>query len=169
MALPRPVLRRASPIPHGSQRNIAALATAGFFILACATPALNVLSSLGTVQESYAGWQLLALGWTAVSSMEFGWFANPLGCFAVVLLLAGMDRAALALGGAAILVGLSSLLIYVEPQTVQEAAARHELRHLAVGFYCWMVSLLIPPITAAFLYWRRAAAPAPAPAPVPTP
>lgn len=156
--------RPAPPVPrsHPQQRTrlIACGVSAVLFVLACATPAMTVFNTNLRAEEHMWGMPLLLVGWLGVFTLQFGWFANPLLCLALILLLAGANRKALWVGGAACILGLSSLTWYVNPIPADESGGNRylELLHPSVGFVFWMASLGVIPFTARLLLEREAEA-----------
>ncbi|MBZ4331740.1 hypothetical protein NR800_07835 [Corallococcus interemptor] len=132
--------------------------SAVLFVLACATPAMTVFNTNKRAEEQMWGLPLLLVGWLGVFILQFGWFANPLAFLASILLLDGEDRKALWVGGAASILGLSTLTWYVKPIPADESGGNRylELLYPSVGFVCWMASLLVIPITAWLLRERTA-------------
>ncbi|WP_158625186.1 hypothetical protein [Corallococcus terminator] len=152
------------------ERLLAALAASGFFIIACVMPAMTV-AAVGTTsrEREMSGLEILLTGWMGAVEMNFGWYANPLLGVALLLLLIGKDRPTLWVGTSAALVGLSSLTWFVHPLPSYDGGASvNELLYPSVGFFCWMISLCIAPLTALELASRSKAS-VPTPAPEPTP
>ncbi|MFY1829252.1 hypothetical protein ACN47A_25265 [Myxococcus fulvus] len=129
------------------------------FVLGCAQPAL-VLYNTGTgKEESMWGMAILLTGWLGVFVMQVGWFANPLLLLTLLLLLMGKYRGAYWTGVVTVLVGLSSLSWYLNPIPADEGGSpdrQLELLHPTLGYFFWMGSLLVGPITATILGRREA-------------
>ncbi|MHA7631441.1 hypothetical protein [Corallococcus sp. M7] len=132
---------------HGaddSNARIAACAVSiGLYVIACFLPALITRTPHGGGDSETNGAFLLLIGITAVVSGNFGWFANPLLLVALFMLGLGKDRKAFWFGGAACILGVSSI--------VGMGAYRADVQGTAIGFYVWMASLLIVPVTALLL------------------
>ncbi|NBC43407.1 hypothetical protein HRD49_02160 [Corallococcus exiguus] len=149
MTSPRP-----APSAHAQSqqktRLLACGASALLFVLACATPAMTVFNANKRDEEQMWGLALLLMGWLGVFTMQFGWFANPLLCVAFVMLLVGADRKALWVGGAASILGLTSLTWYINPIPADESGGDRylELLYPSIGFIFWLGSLLVIPLTA---------------------
>ncbi|MBJ6759142.1 hypothetical protein JGU66_00115 [Myxococcaceae bacterium JPH2] len=122
-------------------------------------PAL-VLFNTGTGKEdSMWGATLLLLGWMGAFVMLWGWFANPLLLLTLILLLLGKYRGAFWVGVVAVLVGLSSLSWYLHSIPADEAGSADrqlELLYPTLGFFFWMGSLLVGPVSAPILAKREA-------------
>ncbi|MFP2901082.1 hypothetical protein [Corallococcus sp. 4LFB] len=118
----------------------------GLYVIACFMPALITRTPRGGGDSAVNGAFLLLIGSTAVVSGNFGWFANPLLAVALVMLALRADRKALWWGGTASVLGLSSI--------VRMHSYNSEVRGTAIGFYVWMASLLVVPVTAQLLSRR---------------
>ncbi|TSC26034.1 hypothetical protein [Corallococcus sp. Z5C101001] len=139
-------------------RLAASAAASVLFLLACATPAMTVLTSSGQREEEMWGAVLLLMGWLGAFTFQLGWYANPLLVLTLILLLMGKDRGAIWTGVAASLLGLSSLSWYFNPVPANEGGGQDlNLLYPSIGFYLWMFSLLLGPITAYELSQRDAA------------
>ncbi|RKH78375.1 hypothetical protein D7Y21_35805 [Corallococcus sp. AB045] len=121
---------------------------------------MTVFNSNKRDEEQMWGMVLLLMGWLGVFTLQFGWFANPLLCLAFVLLLVGADRKALWVGGAACVLGLSSLTWYVNPIPADESGGDRylELLYPSIGFIFWLGSMLVIPLTAHHLSQQEAEA-----------
>ncbi|WP_147450399.1 hypothetical protein [Corallococcus carmarthensis] len=107
--------------------------------------------------KEMGGLELLLYGWVGVPKLQFGWLANPLLLVALGLLAAGAYRKALRVGTAACVLGLSSLTWYAVPIPVSFGGANSDLQlfHPSIGFFFWMASLLVAPVTAHLLSQRE--------------
>ncbi|AFE05415.1 hypothetical protein COCOR_03756 [Corallococcus coralloides DSM 2259] len=149
MTSPRP-----APSAHAQSQQKTRLTACGvsalLFVLACATPAMTVYNTNQRAEEHMWGMPLLLVGWVGVFTFQFGWYANPLLALAFVLLLAGADRKALCVGGAACVLALSSLTWYVNPVPADESGGNRYLELLSpsIGFIFWLGSMAVIPATA---------------------
>ncbi|MCY1033831.1 hypothetical protein OV207_20430 [Corallococcus sp. BB11-1] len=169
MSTSHPPPRTNAVIPYVKERFLAASGVSVLFLIACAAPAMRVIT-VGSISRSnerdLAGYELLLTGWLGVFGLNIGWYANPLSAIALFLLMLGADRGALVVGSIAAVVGMSSLSWYVHPLPADEGGVQFtELLYPSIGFICWMLSLVLIPLVALELSSRRkaqAAAPAPA-------
>lgn len=83
------------------------------------------------------GWTLLMRGWQAAGSGILAWYANPLFLIALAAAVGGAPRAAGALSGAGLVLGLTSF-------AAGELAAARGLPvtglSFATGFYVWLAA-----------------------------
>ncbi|MGD1908000.1 MAG: hypothetical protein ACFB0C_18700 [Leptolyngbyaceae cyanobacterium] len=118
--------------------------------LSLALPAFQFLNrgEFNTVPDGaltlMPGWEVLALGWLGIFVLQFAWFANVAYLVSLGLWLGRAWRAGTILGLITIGLGLNTLLLFVQELPSNGAGAKMYLQSLQPGFYCWMLSLLIP-------------------------
>ncbi len=150
-------------------RTSAAVVSTVLFIVSCALPALVLYNTATKQEDTMSGVTLLLTGWLGVFVMQGGWFANPLLAVTLLLLLMGRYRGAFWTGFLAVLVGLSSLSWYFHSIPADEGVSptrQLELLYPTLGFFFWLGSLLVGPVSASILAKREAEPKATSPIPV---
>ncbi|MBN8232055.1 hypothetical protein JYK02_31525 [Corallococcus macrosporus] len=133
-------------VDDSSARLIACGVSIGLFVIACFMPALITRTPHHGGDSSVNGAFLLLIGPTAVVSGNFGWFANPLLAVAIVMLALRADRKAFWWGATACVLGASSI--------ISTRSYNADVQGTEIGFYVWMASLLVVPVTANLLSLR---------------
>jgi hypothetical protein len=129
------------------------------FLIACATPAIELLKN-GVEPHSWYGVEALGLGVLGVFIGQFGWFANPLLLLSYVLVLFRRFIAASIFALVAVAVATHSFSLFHQHIPADEGDVNHlDAKAFGIGFYFWAASLLaavLVPLLASFVLKRRA-------------
>lgn len=118
------------------------------FLLACATPAMVY------DKQTDLGIQVLAVGWLGILLGQFAWYANLF--WLLSLLLAFFRRWILTLAASmvATLIALDALSFFGATVPLDEASVNTMVfKSYHVGFYLWMVSIVVVGIGAAVMWF----------------
>lgn len=161
--------RHASADPQSSTRRprrpLEPFDRTRFVAIAVSTLALASGSALPSghfIDESgspvmWRGATFLACGWVGplMEGVVCGWYANPIVIVGWVLLALRRYAAASIVSIVAALLALSSLTLFgVEVWQNEGGVNNLQLQHFGVGFYVWLLAVLVP-TGVAVAGWRR--------------
>ncbi|MCP3063664.1 hypothetical protein LXT21_33310 [Myxococcus sp. K38C18041901] len=142
-------------------RRRAVVASGVLFAVACALPAVVSYNTGSRELEPMWGHSMLINGWVGPIAYLWGWFANPLLLLSLWMLAKGRYMGAFRGGAVAVFVALTTFTWYANPVPVTGGGSRSrrlELSHPTFGFFFWMGSIALVPISASLLSRRDAEA-----------
>jgi len=119
------------------------------FGLSLAFPAIVV----DPPEDSYWGGICLLIGWVSVLEFWPMWLANPLLLLCLIFLGCKKYRVALVLGLAAIAFALCTLSI--TQMLRDEGGTMNKVTGFGVGFYLWLLSIVIPTVGSLIMVLER--------------
>jgi hypothetical protein len=128
------------------------------FVIACSTPALDLVHTDNHEHDVMLGLRVLAVGWTGLFVGQFAWFANLFLLLAVVpfLLRWWITTAVILLIGISIATHTFALFGRILPADEGNVRKMY-LESIGVGFYFWLASFVLP--LAGALWLRMIASP----------
>jgi hypothetical protein len=155
-ATPDPLAPDPTRAPFRARAQLAGAAFS-LFVIACATPALEVT---GKEHTSWWGAQLLWMGVFGPFIGQFAWFANVFLAVALVLVLVGALRGAATTALLGLIVANHVWWLFGVDIPGDEGGVTHyRLQALQVGAWLWLLSFALLVVGALVLRRRAGAAP----------
>ncbi|MBN9659823.1 MAG: hypothetical protein J0H49_16680 [Acidobacteria bacterium] len=126
------------------------LASLGLYAIACCLPAL-AFRKTGSPDDIMLGLRALAVGWSGIFAGVLGWYANPLWLLGLLLIALRKPTAAAIAGVLAVALACTVFSDLGRELPADEGnVTKTAILRVLPGFYVWVASFLLLPITAFF-------------------